>query len=45
MKQGCKHLHLEVLPKLNGVGYVHDVFLPPEYLRDWVLEERGLWSE
>jgi hypothetical protein len=30
---GCKHPHLEVLPKLNsGVVYVHDVFLPIEYL-------------
>jgi hypothetical protein len=34
LKQGCKHPHLEVLPRLNGGVYVHDVFLPLEYLRD-----------
>jgi hypothetical protein len=47
LKQGCKHLHLEVLPKLNSgvLVYTHDVFLPLEYLRDRVLEEHGLWSE
>jgi hypothetical protein len=47
LKQGCKHPHLEVLPRLNSgvLVHAHDVFLPLEYLRDRVLEEHGLWSE
>ncbi len=38
---------LEILPRLNpGVMiHVHDVFLPAEYPRDWVMKEFRFWSE
>lgn len=38
---------LEILPRLRpGVlVHVHDVFLPVEYLRRWVMEERRFWNE
>lgn len=40
-------LFFEVLPRLvPGVRiHVHDVFLPHEYPRDWVLEENRSWNE
>jgi SAM-dependent methyltransferase/thymidine kinase len=40
-------LFLEVLPRLKpGVlVQVHDVFLPVEYSKDWVLERRRFWNE
>lgn len=40
-------LFLELLPRLQ-VGvlvHVHDVFLPYEYPRSWVVEERHAWAE
>jgi hypothetical protein len=38
---------LEVLPRIsNGVVvHVHDIFLPRDYPKDWVLEHRLFWSE
>lgn len=41
------YLYLEVLPVLSpGVlVHVHDIFLPREYRRDWVLEEHRFWNE
>jgi hypothetical protein len=38
---------LEVLPRLaRGVlVHVHDIFLPAEYPRAWVLEQRRFWTE
>ena len=41
------YLFLEVLPRLKpGVlVHVHDIFLPFEYRRDWVLEEFRFWTE
>jgi hypothetical protein len=41
------YLFLEVLPRLNpGVlVHVHDIFLPFEYRRDWVLDEFRFWTE
>jgi hypothetical protein len=41
------YLFLEVLPRLQpGVlVHVHDIFLPFEYRRDWVLDECRFWTE
>jgi predicted O-methyltransferase YrrM len=41
------YLYLEVLPRLNSgvLVHSHDIFLPLEYPRDWVLEEHRFWSE
>jgi len=38
---------LEILPRLNkGVLiHVHDIFLPFEYPRDWILEMNRYWTE
>ncbi len=41
------YLFLEVLPRLNPgvIVHVHDIFLPFEYRRDWVLDEFRFWAE
>ena len=41
------HLFFEILPRLApGVRiHVHDVFLPHEYPKEWVLEEGRHWNE
>jgi hypothetical protein len=41
------HLFLEVLPRLKPgvIVHVHDIFLPFDYRRDWVLDEFRFWSE
>ena len=41
------YLFLEVLPRLRPgvIVHVHDIFLPFEYRRDWVLDELRFWSE
>ncbi|AKF86209.1 Methyltransferase domain-containing protein [Myxococcus fulvus] len=38
---------LELLPRLKKgvVVHVHDIFLPAEYPRAWVLEHRRFWTE
>lgn len=38
---------LEVLPRLarGAVVHVHDVFLPWEYPRSWVVEQQHFWNE
>ena len=40
-------LFLEVLPRLQPgvVVQVHDVFLPFEYPRDWVMDSLRFWNE
>jgi len=40
-------LFFEVLPRLKaGVRvHIHDIFLPHEYPRDWVIEENRSWNE
>jgi hypothetical protein len=40
-------LYLEVLPRLApGVWiHLHDIFLPNDYPREWVLEEERSWNE
>ena len=41
------YLFFEVMPRLKaGVKiHVHDILLPNEYLKDWVLSERRSWNE
>jgi hypothetical protein len=41
------HIFLEILPRLApGVTvHVHDIFLPYEYPREWVVEQRRAWAE
>jgi Methyltransferase domain len=41
------YLFLEILPRLEPgvIVHVHDIFLPFEYRRDWVLDESRFWSE
>jgi len=38
---------LEILPRLNPgvVVHVHDIFLPHEYPRDWIMDKRFFWNE
>lgn len=39
--------YLEILPRLNrGVFvHIHDIFLPAEYPKGWILSERHFWNE
>jgi len=41
------YLFLEVLPRLEPgvIVHVHDIFLPFDYRRDWVLDEFRFWTE
>jgi hypothetical protein len=41
------YLFLEVLPRLKPgvIVHVHDIFLPFEYIRHWVLDELRFWTE
>jgi hypothetical protein len=41
------YLFLEVLPRLKPgvIVHAHDIFLPFEYRRDWVMDEFRFWSE
>ena len=41
------YLFLEVLPRLKPgvIVHVHDIFLPFDYRRDWVMEEFRFWAE
>lgn len=41
------YLFLEVLPRLKPgvIVHVHDIFLPFEYRRDWVMQEFRFWTE
>jgi hypothetical protein len=41
------YLFLEVLPRLHPgvIVHVHDIFLPFEYQRDWIIEESRFWTE
>jgi len=41
------YLFLEVLPRLKQgvIVHVHDIFLPFDYRRDWVLDEFRFWAE
>ena len=39
--------YLEILPRLNKgvIIHAHDIFLPAEYLKDWVLKDYRFWTE
>ena len=41
------YLFLEVLPRLKPgvIVHVHDIFLPFDYPRDWVMDELRFWTE
>lgn len=41
------HLYLKVLPRLRPgvIVHIHDIFLPCEYLKSWVLDENRSWNE
>src|SRR6266487_905246 len=41
------YLFLEVLPRLKPgvIVHVHDIFLPFDYRRDWVMDELRFWTE
>ena len=41
------YLFLEVLPRLKPgvIVHVHDIFLPCDYPRQWVKEQRRFWNE
>jgi predicted O-methyltransferase YrrM len=41
------YLYFEVLPRLRpGVRvHIHDIFVPHEYPKDWVLDENRSWNE
>lgn len=42
-----RHEILEILPRLNTgtLIHFHDIFLPAEYPKSWVLDEYKFWSE
>lgn len=41
------YLFLDVLPRLNSgvIVHVHDILLPFDYRRDWVMDEFRFWTE
>ncbi len=41
------YLMFEVLPRLDRAVHIHfhDIFLPAEYLKEWVLEDNRSWNE
>jgi len=41
------YIFFDILPRLNKGVYVHihDIFLPYDYTREWVVKERRFWSE
>ena len=41
------YLFLEVVPRLKPgvIVHVHDIFLPFDYRRDWVMDELRFWTE
>jgi len=42
-----QYLYLEVLPRLNKgvIVHAHDIFLPAEYPKEWVLRDHRFWTE
>lgn len=39
--------YLEILPRLNKgvIVHAHDIFLPAEYPKEWILRDRRFWTE
>lgn len=46
-KGDVNYLFLEVLPRLNKgvIVHVHDIYLPHEYPREWVMDLHRFWTE
>lgn len=42
-----QYLYLEVLPRLNKgvIVHIHDIFLPAEYKKGWILKDRHFFNE
>jgi predicted O-methyltransferase YrrM len=42
-----QYLYLEVIPRLRPgvVIHIHDIFLPAEYPRQWVMQQQTFWNE
>lgn len=42
-----KYEYLEILPSLNKgvIVHIHDIFLPAEYPKEWVLKKHTFWTE
>jgi Methyltransferase domain len=42
-----QYLYLEILPRLKKgvIVHCHDIFLPAEYPKEWIIEERRFWNE
>lgn len=38
---------LEILPRVNPgvIVHIHDIFLPAEYPKEWIMERRRFWTE
>lgn len=41
------HIYFEILPRLKRgvIIHIHDIFLPFDYKKEWVLEEKRSWNE
>ena len=41
------HIYFEILPRLKKgvIIHIHDIFLPFDYLKEWVLDEGRSWNE
>ncbi|MBW4493996.1 MAG: class I SAM-dependent methyltransferase [Oscillatoria princeps RMCB-10] len=39
--------YLRILPTLNSgvIVHIHDIFLPFEYIREWIVNKRRFWTE
>jgi len=39
--------YLEILPRLNKgvIVHIHDIFLPAEYPKDWIMNQHYFWNE
>lgn len=42
-----RYLYLEILPRLNKgvIIHIHDILLPAEYHKSWILKEKMFWNE
>ena len=38
---------MRILPTLNSgvIVHIHDIFLPFEYIREWIVNKRRFWTE
>ena len=41
------HEYLEILPRLNPgvIIHIHDIFMPSEYPKEWILDQHTFWTE